>query len=335
MKKLSLLFFFVGISLLCQAQKEVLFSTDSNDKLLLSEIAKSSRKISFEPYDSKKLFRISQLIEVGSSIYITEGSDEEEGYPKRVIQYNLEGKFIRVVKSITLGQVYIAQGEGNTIFCSHGRDIACYNEKGELRYQFKPDLPINSFCFFNKRLWYITVLYGHEFMQYSLYSSDATGHDFKMEKKITETNSTGMLISSIGDFSICDNSLYFSMGLENSNTMYHIEKGKVLPYICFNAKNLAKRFDSPPFKKAGQFLFYGFKLDNNSGSVVYNTINDKSVTVSYKMKGNELVDGIMDNVYNTGSFWPNLNSNNNSLFFYEKSNEASKGLTTVYLVKLK
>lgn len=323
---------------MCPAQREILFSINNNDKLLMSEIAKSSRKISLEPYNSRKLYSISQLIEVGSFIYITEGSYEEDGWPKRVIQYNLDGQFIRVVESITLGLVYIAQGEGNTILC-YGKDIACYNDKGELLYKFKPDIQPDAFCFFNKRIWYSTIGFGNEFMSYSLYSSDVTGHDFKMEKKFTETNSIGMLIGKHGDFSICDNNLYFSMGLENSNTMYRIEKGEVLSYICFNAKNIAnKGFDrikSPPFKKAGQFLFYGYHLDKNSGSVVYNTLNNKTVTITYKYEGNKLVGGIMDNVNNAGFFEPNFNTNDNSFFYYKKSSDTSKGLTSVYLVKLK
>lgn len=340
MKKYGLIFFlFFGIAIISQAQKEILFSVNNSDKLLLSAITESSRKISFEPYHSQKLHTIRQLIEVDSFFYISELSRGENEVIERVLQYNNKGIFIRIIEESAKFPFDITQREGDAIYCYQLNDIACYNHDGRLLYSFKSNVKPQRLCFFNNRLWYFSVKADDEFLYYSLFSSDATGQDFKAEMEFKQPYFGDNMNWKYGHFAIDDNTLYFSLGLENSNTMYRLEKGKVLPYVCFTIQDVStKRLNSiltPPFKKVGNYIFYGYNIDRISGSAVYDIANTKCLSINYKHRGNVLVSGIKDDVYNTGYFEPNLYTNNNSLFFYKKSDNTSDKSTTVYLAKLK
>lgn len=256
-----------------------------------------------------------------------------------MLQFTKEGKFVRVVEEVEKGIIEIAQGEGNNIYCYNIGDIKCYNSDGKLLYKFMPNMNPSGFCFFNNKLWYFVTKLSDEITYYLLCSSDAEGNNFKTEMEFKEPSIDGTSTWKYGQFNISESALHFSMGFENSNTMYQIDNEDVMPYLCFKVKDVSalrlNKFLSPPFKKVGNYLFYGYAIDRVKGVAVYNATTNKCVTINYKYEGNKLVGGIKDDVFNTGFIVPIFNTNNNSFYFYEKITDTSKSPTPVYLINLK
>ncbi|MBN2818552.1 MAG: hypothetical protein JXP36_06265 [Bacteroidales bacterium] len=341
MKNKVIILFLVLSSLATFGQKEILvsFKTSQNDTMNLSELADSVYRISFEAYNGRKLFRIPTVLKIGDYYYLTEGSEEEKGFPTRVLQYSKEGKFLKTIEQKQRGQVYITPSEDQTFYSFSRDSVKHYSQTGEIIQSFSINKRPHQICVLNNKLWYTCSDFNSTEIIYYLYSSDTSGRNPKIIKKITEPVTDGLMIAKKSRMNVCNGKLFFTLGQTDSDRLFTIKNDNVIPLIKFEATDVSNKqmySKSTPVLRAGQYVFkWYFNMDRElqRGLAIFDLKKNKFSNIKYIEGSEELIGGIYDDVFNTGYIDPYPNTNDNSLVFYAK-NDSSSQYFDIYFIRL-
>lgn len=315
-----------------QSAGKVSCETKVTHSLSLSQIAESTSSVTLETTGGKTLYSISQFFKIGKHIFITEGHEEEKGFTHRILIFNSDGKFTKEIENLN----NISAGPKETVY-SHKKaknQITQFDEYGNLLDSFivNTEGHIDEIIYQNEKLWILTTQFQSKSINYYLYSSDTKGKNLKIEKQIKEALHKGLPVSKPGNISANNGTIYFSMGVKNSDRLFKIQQGKITEEVQFIPSDinpqLLNLIVAPPLIRVGKYEFWGYNIRMSLYQCIFDTEADKYYNIMY-IQG-EKTSGIQDDIFGTGTFIPLFSTNSNSVYFYKRETPSASSVKIYY-----
>lgn len=227
--------------------------------------------------------------------------------------------------------IIISYSDGYRVFDHNGK-LLTYCNGIQSQYKF----------LFKGHFWSVDHSFANGYADYSLVYSDLNGQNKDTIRRL-KIKSIGF--NTFPDFSIHNNELYFSFGVDNS--IYKVNKLLLLPAYNFVFKNRPFQstdvFGAPHQLVFSHFIKFGYRIGFVPYDFLFDTNSRKSYNIRYQIDHNEIISGIKDDIYFTGYFDIKPTNIEDYIYFFKKSenligskiSETEKKYPTIFLVKLK
>lgn len=348
--KLLLLFYLI-IPFLDTIPKKIIINPNQVDKINATDFADTILAIHLKISETR-LKSVDKVYLAGQNIFILGILKENDIIDSYVFRFDLSGnfkgqigekdqiskKFQRIFDmkyDETDEHIYLAYSDGYRVYNPQGELLSFYKGNGNLAGSRAP----REFIFHNQ-IWGTEYSTENGDPRMNLVCSDLKGEKTAIIKSF---DNGGSKIFSLGSFSIQNNQLYYSSGMDN--ILCRVAQDKLYSKFKTEIKDVSISNSHLNLTQVliGSFLKTGYWYKGISCDQLYNIKTNKSFNIRYNYQNKILISGVNDNFYNTGFFSINPTNRENCLYFIRQPEEIKKSKLfdqelsnpVLFLVKLK
>ena len=257
-------------------------------------------------------------------------------------QYTFDGVFVNKISCPGFITYNIAADIVNKkLYVPMDNEVFCYDYYGNVISKVKLKNRSMACFFYKNKLWIQAYSFEEQKVHYNLsYLDFTTGKEFSIPHNTTINTQS----NAIGCFSAYKNKLYSCVSTDS--VIYQIEALKSTPFLYWHVNEAAKKTDKNKeviLKKGiiGKFLFINYNRKNTSRKE-YETYlylqhleTGKRYNISIERDFSKVINGIIDDIFNTEFCTIEHPLNKDGYFYYIISNRDNSKGCTILIAKMK
>ena len=275
---------------------------------------------------------------------------------REVWQYDISGKFIRTIScsggfvcgvagDLTKKELYISAKVAN----GNGCEVWCFDFEGKLKKKIALRNPnVVSCLYHNNVLWILSEKFVDEKMRgYYSYVDISTGEEtfiaqpFDKPSKVLSSGMNANRIGFLGSLSLSNNRLFANW---NDNIIWNIQRDNVIPVYKFVVTQQYRELMMGFYKGVlGNYVYFNYSVDDDE-SYLYlrHLLTGKTFYVKYIGVYDGMLEGAIDDIYNSGRFSLKKPLSQEGYFWFIKDMRGKllgktpvKGNQVIFIVKIK